>query len=98
MRQPCKDCNMTGQADKVNRGFFAPGTCQPCKGSGWIDMESPAKKLPLHLKANLIFWLFWSYYTIPKGMTIKQAIYYTKVQYADVMNGNYDPVDYYAKI
>ncbi len=33
----CQECDSTGQADKVNRGFWVPGTCKSCKGSGWVN-------------------------------------------------------------
>jgi len=33
----CPACNGTGQADKVDRGPFTHGTCEPCGTSGWVS-------------------------------------------------------------
>lgn len=33
----CPACNGTGQKDKVDRGAFAPGNCEPCLTTGWVD-------------------------------------------------------------
>jgi len=36
----CQACNGTGQKDKANRGVFAPGDCEPCRSSGWVDLKT----------------------------------------------------------
>lgn len=36
----CKDCEGTGMKDRVRRCFFAPGTCPPCSGTGWVNPKT----------------------------------------------------------
>lgn len=36
----CAACAGTGFTDKVNRGFFAPGDCDPCNTSGWVNPQT----------------------------------------------------------
>lgn len=36
----CPGCDGTGQKDKVWRGNFAPGDCEPCLSSGWVDPDT----------------------------------------------------------
>lgn len=36
----CKDCDGTGMKDRVRRCFFAPGTCPPCSGTGWVNPKT----------------------------------------------------------
>lgn len=48
----CEKCAGTGFADKVDRGFFAPGTCHPCLGSGWVDPETGTRFNKINVEEN----------------------------------------------
>lgn len=43
---PCEACRRTGFTDKVKRGLLTPGTCQPCRGSGWVYPETKTRDRP----------------------------------------------------